>query len=100
LLDVFICQCRLKGATMQVQLDGIGSGEGMLREIGEEEFVDDARTRDAYGTFLLPSWMGGHHRAAEWSIWPDRHVRTIVEAADELAFRPLLELIGGKCRRA
>jgi len=32
LLDVFVCQCRLKGAAMQVQLDDIGSGECLLRQ--------------------------------------------------------------------
>ena len=40
---------------MQIQFDDIGGGEGLLRQIGEEEFVDDARTRDANGTFLVPA---------------------------------------------
>jgi hypothetical protein len=30
LLSVFVCQCRLKGTTMQVQFDDIGSSECLL----------------------------------------------------------------------
>jgi hypothetical protein len=50
--DILIGQGRLKGAAMQVQLDDIGGGKRPLRQIGEEEFVDDARTRDADPAFL------------------------------------------------
>jgi len=51
-LLVFICQYRLKGPTMEIQLDDIAGGEGMLRQLRQEEFVDDACTRDPNGTLL------------------------------------------------
>ncbi|GHO87007.1 hypothetical protein KSZ_50130 [Dictyobacter formicarum] len=39
---IFIGKGRLKGATMQIQLDDIAGGECLRREIGEKELVDDA----------------------------------------------------------
>ena len=47
LLLVFICQSRLEGSAMQIHLDDIRSRERLLRQVREEEFVDDACTRDA-----------------------------------------------------
>src|SRR5712692_1055566 len=93
-LLVFICQCRLKGAAMQVQLDDIGSSEPLLRQVGEEEFVDDACTRDTHAALLLGSLMRGYDHAAEYSLGSHRDLWTVVEAAHRLAFRPLLKLIG------
>src|SRR5215471_14417820 len=61
---VFIGKDRLEGPTMQVQLDDITSSEGMLRQIREEEFVDDASTRNPNGTLLFACRMGCHHHAA------------------------------------
>lgn len=40
---------------MQGQLDDIAGREGVLRQVREEEFVDDARTCDTYRTFLFPA---------------------------------------------
>jgi hypothetical protein len=57
-LLVFIGEQGLKGTTMQVQLDHIAGGEGVLRKVGEEEFVDDARARDSDGTFLFRGPIG------------------------------------------
>jgi hypothetical protein len=51
-LLIFISQHRLKGPTMQIQLNDVRGGERSLRQVGEEEFVDDARTRDANWTLL------------------------------------------------
>ncbi len=64
------------------------------RQIGEEEFVDHARARDANRTLLLAGWMSRHHHAARHPFRPYRDVRTVVEAAHRLAFRTLLKLIG------
>lgn len=66
---VFIRERRLKGATMQVQLDDIGGGEGVLRQIREEEFVDDARTRDANRALLFTSRMGCHNHTARHTLY-------------------------------
>jgi hypothetical protein len=81
---------------MQIQLDDIAGGKRLLWQGGEEEFVDDARTRDANRALLFASFMGGHHHATGHSLRSDRHVWTVVEAADDLTFRTLLELIWGQ----
>ena len=39
---VFICQSWLEGPAMQVEFDNISSSEGLLRQVREEEFIDDA----------------------------------------------------------
>ncbi len=64
--------------------------------VGEEEFIDDARPRDANRTLLVALGMGGHHHAAQHALGSHRHLWTVVEAAHHLAFRALLELIGGQ----
>src|SRR6266702_4460461 len=46
---------------MQVQLDDIAGGKRLLRQVGKEELVDDARTRNAHRAFLFPT---GHKREA------------------------------------
>jgi len=66
----------------------------------EEEFVDDAFSYDANRTLLFPCGMGRYHHAAREALGADWHVWTIVEAADDLAFRALLDLIIRRCRRA
>ena len=53
LLLVLIGRLGPESSPVQVQLDDIGGGERLLRQIGEEEFVDDARTRDANRALLL-----------------------------------------------
>lgn len=79
LLSVFVCQYRLKGTTMQIQFDNIDSSKCLLGQVGEEELVDNARTRDAHRTLLfggpiawlpppgtappqVPLVFGGNHR--------------------------------------
>ena len=93
MFPIIVCQSRLKGAAMQIPLDDIGGSERPLRQIGEEEFGDDVRTRDTDGTLLLVGWMGGHHHAAEHALGSQRHLWAVVEAAHHLAFRALLVLI-------
>jgi hypothetical protein len=96
LFFVFICQNRLEGTTMEIQFDDIGGGKRLLRQIGEEEFVDEARTRNANRTLLLANGMGRYHHAARHTERSHRYLRTIVEAAHDLTFRTLLELIRGQ----
>jgi hypothetical protein len=86
LFVVFICQSRLKGAAMQIQLDDIGGGKPLLWQCGEEEFVDDTRTRDANRTLFLAGRMGGHNHATPHALGPYRNLRAIVEAAHDLTF--------------
>src|SRR5215470_17784213 len=81
---------------MQVQFDDIGSGACLLRQVGKEEFVNDARTRDADGALLLAGGMGCHHHAARYPLRPHWHARAVVEAAHHLTFWTLLQLIGGQ----
>jgi hypothetical protein len=68
-------------------------------EIREEEFVDNARTRDADGFLLrflpvLVSRMHCHHDTAGHALGSHRDLWAVVEAANGLAFGALLELIG------
>ena len=85
---------------MQIQFDDIAGGKRLLRQVAEEQFVDDARTGQANRTLLFPCGMGRYHHAAREALGADWHVWTIVEAADDLAFRALLDLIIRRCRRA
>jgi hypothetical protein len=78
---------------MQIQFDDIASGEGVLWKVREEEFVDDARTRDTHWTLLFGGGMGGHH-PAQHPCRSYRDLRAIIEATLRLAFRALLDLIG------
>src|SRR5207245_1418017 len=96
LFDILIGKSRFKGAAMQVQLDDIGDSERMWWQIGEEEFVDDARARDADPTLLCAGWVGRHHYAALHARRSHRHIRAVVEAAHQLTFRTTLELIWGQ----
>jgi hypothetical protein len=79
---------------MQVELDDIGGGKPLLRQISEKEFVHNTRTRDTNRTLLVASLMRGHHHAAEDAIGSHWDLWAIVEAAHHLANFPLLKLIG------
>jgi len=78
---------------MQVQFDHISRSEGVLWQVGEEEFVDDAFPHDANRVLLLGGRVGGDHDAAWHALGSYRDLRTIVECAGCLALRALLELI-------
>jgi hypothetical protein len=56
------------------------------RQRGEEEFIDDTCTRDANRALLFAGGMGGYHHAAQHALGPHWHLRTVVEAADDLTF--------------
>ena len=64
LLSVFVCQYRLKGPAMQVEFDDIDSGNCVLWQVREEEFVDDARTPHANRALLFARRMRCHNHAA------------------------------------
>ena len=81
---------------MQIQFNDIGSGKPLLWQCGEEQFVDNARTCEANRALLFAGWMGGHNHATPHSLGPYRNLRAIVEAAHDLTFWTLLELIGGQ----
>src|SRR5258708_29155479 len=78
---------------MQIQLHHIAGREGVLREVREEQFVDDARTCHSNRAFLLPCGMRGHDHATGRLIGSDGDLGAVVEAAHHLAFRALLKLI-------
>jgi hypothetical protein len=94
---ILIGKRRFKSATMQIQFDDIAGGEGLLRQRGEEEFVDDARPRDANGALLLAGRVRGNDHAAEDAFSPHRYLGTIVEAAHHLALLSAAETdqVGG-----
>jgi hypothetical protein len=95
-LLIFIRECRLKGPAMQIQLNDESLGKRSLRQIGEEEFIDDACPRDAHRTLLEAFGVGSHHYATHYALRAYRHLRAVVEATYRLAFRALLDLIGGQ----
>jgi hypothetical protein len=58
LFQVFIAQRIFKGSTMEIQRHHIGSAESVLRQLGEEQFVDDAVPLDADRLFVGPAgWV-------------------------------------------
>ena len=78
---------------MQIQLDDITGGEGVLWQVRKEEFVDHPCACDAHGALLVACGMRGHDHAAGHTIRSHRDLGAIVEAAHHLTFRTLLELI-------
>ncbi len=79
---------------MQIHFSDVSSGECPLRQVREEEFVDNTRTGHANRTLLEAFWMGRYHHATRHALGANRHFWTVVEAAHDLAFRALLGLIG------
>src|SRR5713101_10197999 len=71
---VFIGKERFKGPAMQVEGDDIGSGESVLRQLREEEFVDEARAGEADPALSSVRRMGRHHHPAALSRRPHRHI--------------------------
>src|SRR5690242_11507781 len=60
-LLVFIREDRFKSATVQIQFDHIAGGEGVLREVCEEQFVDHPCACHPNRTLFLPCGMCGHN---------------------------------------
>lgn len=81
---------------MQIQFDDIAGRECLLRQVGEEELVDEARTRDPNWAFLFASLIRGHDHTIPHALRPYWYLWAIVEAARHLTFWTLLELIWWK----
>jgi hypothetical protein len=80
----------LKGSAMQVQLNHIARGEGMLWQIGEKQFVDDPCACHPNRALFLPCRVRGDDYATGHAIGSHRDLWTIVEAAHHLTFGTLL----------
>jgi hypothetical protein len=78
---------------MEVQLNHIARGEGVLWQVRKEQFVDDPCACHPNRALLLPGGMRGHDHAIDLAIGPHRNLGAVVEAAHHLANFPLLELI-------
>jgi hypothetical protein len=93
---ILIGERRLTGATMQGAFDDIRSGACRLGQVAEKEFVTHADAGDAHRTLLEALRMGRHHHATGYALRPHWHLWTVGEAAYDLAFWALLELIRGE----
>src|SRR5712691_5383592 len=96
LLLVFIGKGRFKRPSMQIQLDHIAGRERLLREPGQEEFIDNAFPRFAHPAFRLACWMSCHHHAARAALWSYWNFGAVVESACDLTFWTTLVLIRGE----
>jgi hypothetical protein len=96
LLQVFIGQGIFKRAAMQIQGHDITCGERVLRQIGQEQFIDDARAGHADPTLRFCGWMCGDHDSAGFLRRAESQVRTVVEGTADPAFWMLEVLIWRK----
>src|SRR5579883_1844033 len=94
LFAILIRENGLKGPAMQVEFDDIAGRERLLRQGGEEEFIDDAFPRHANWALFRVGGMGGYDHAAAESLRSHWHDRAVVEAAHHRTFATLLKLIG------
>jgi hypothetical protein len=81
---------------MQIERADIGSSERFLRQVREEQLVDDALSGEADATLLLGSRMGRHDDVEAEPCWSHRHVRAVVERAHQPTFWVGELLIRGK----
>src|SRR5450432_197669 len=79
---------------MQIQLYNVRSRETLLRQAGEEEFVDQAFPRDTNPTLLFAGRMSCDDDAAMNAFRSHWHIWVIVETAHDQAFRTVQQLIG------
>src|SRR6266536_369730 len=94
LFAILIAERRFKGTTMQIQRHDISSGEGLLRQLRQEQFVDEFAAFDTNAVLCWPRRMGRHHQAAALPTRAHRHVRAVIERADQATFRARELLIG------
>ncbi len=94
LFQVFIRQGRFKRASMQVERHHISSGEGILRQSGQEQFIDEPVTGVADAALLLPRRMRGNDDPAGLAVPIDGHRWTVMERAADPALRMGEVLIG------
>jgi hypothetical protein len=78
-LLVFVGESIFKAAPMQIEHHHIGSRERLLRQVGQEEFVDDPITGDADPTLRRPCRMSGDHDSAPQSRRSDGDIRAVVK---------------------
>lgn len=74
LFQVFIAESIFKGPTMQVEGHHIGRAESALRQIREEQFVDEAVAFDTDLALRRPSRMGRYHHSTARARRPDGHL--------------------------
>ena len=86
-LLILIREYRRNVATMQIQFDHIGSGECLLREVCQEQFVDHTPTRDPNRALLFGGGTGRHDHATQHALGSNRHLGAVVETAHESFFR-------------
>ncbi len=86
LFQVFIGQGVFKSATMQIQRHHIDSRKGPLRQISQEEFIDDAGAGHTDPTLRLFGRMGRDHDPAGFLRRAESQVRAVVEGAADPAF--------------
>jgi hypothetical protein len=94
LLEVFIGKCIFKRATMQVEGHNITRGEPILRQVCQEQFVDDPITSHSHSTFARRCRMCGDHDPARLLRRTQSQARTIVESTLGPAFGMGEVLIG------
>ena len=87
LLLIFIGESILKRAAMQVERHHIRRRERALRQVRQEQLVDDAGTGDPDAALFFSGRMSGHHDPAPLSCCAQRHRRTVIEDAGDAAFR-------------
>ena len=95
LFQIFIGKRIFKGPTMEVEGHHIGRGEGALRQLREEQFVDDAVAFDADLALLLTSRMGCYHHPTARARRPNGHLGAVVKRAHQLTFGAAELLIWG-----
>lgn len=81
LLLIFIGKGRFKGTTMQVEGHHSGGGEGVLREMGEKEFVDNALAGVTDAALFRGLRVGSHHDTATHARLPPQLHRDSRRAA-------------------
>lgn len=80
--------------------DDLGGRERLLRQVREDQLVDDAVSGEADATLLRGLRMSRHSDAKAEPCWSHRHVKAVGERAHPPAFRACERLIGGSWRRA
>ncbi len=96
LLTIFIGQHRLETATMQIELDHIGSREAGSRQGGEEKLIDYRVSSDPNGSLGSGSRMSGDNDPTMMALCADREVSTVKEVPTGPAFWVRELFIGGQ----
>jgi hypothetical protein len=94
LLQVFLGQGIFKGAAMEIQGHDITRRERVLRQLRQEEFIDNACAGHSHPTLASRCRMRGDHDPAGFLRRTQRQIRTIVEGTAHPAFRMREVLIG------